>query len=74
MQDCLTHDQSGLLCDPGSPDDLAAELRRVMDDPALRARLGETARTAVVERFSREVVFNGFTTLFEQVYAAREPD
>jgi glycosyltransferase involved in cell wall biosynthesis len=74
MQDCLTHDQSGLLCDPGSPDDLAAGLRRVIDDPALRARLGETARTAVVERFSREAVFNGFATLFRQVFAAREPD
>ena len=74
MQDCLTDEQSGLLCDPESPDALAAQLRRVIDDPSLRARLGQTARTEAVERFSRKIVFDGFASLFKQVHAARQPD
>ena len=35
---------TGLLINPRDPDALAATIARVLDDPALRARLGEAAR------------------------------
>jgi glycosyltransferase involved in cell wall biosynthesis len=41
-----------LSCPAGDVDALAAALRRGLDDPALRARVGEAGRTRVVERWS----------------------
>lgn len=43
---------SGLLVPPGKPDALAAALRRFVDEPALRARLGAAARAEVERRFT----------------------
>ena len=41
----------GLLVNPDDPHDLAAALRRLMDDPALAEKLGGTGREAVHGRF-----------------------
>ena len=41
------HERTALVVAPGDPDALAAALRRLRDDPALRARLGAAAREAV---------------------------
>jgi glycosyltransferase involved in cell wall biosynthesis len=42
---------SGLLVTPGDSDAIAAALRRLVDDPALRRRIGEAARARVVRDF-----------------------
>jgi glycosyltransferase involved in cell wall biosynthesis len=42
---------SGLLVVPGRSDLLAAALRKLADDPALRAELGEAGRARVAESF-----------------------
>jgi glycosyltransferase involved in cell wall biosynthesis len=42
---------SGLLVTPGDSDAIAASLRRLVDDPALRTRIGEAARARVVRDF-----------------------
>lgn len=39
----LTHEQDGLLVGPRSPDALATAIGRLVDDPALRERLGQAA-------------------------------
>jgi glycosyltransferase involved in cell wall biosynthesis len=41
-----------LSCPPGDADALAATLRRGLDDPTLRARVGAAGRQRVVERWS----------------------
>ena len=41
-----------LACPAGDSEALAATLRRGMDDPALRARIGDAGRRRVVERWS----------------------
>ena len=41
------HERTALVVAPGDPEALAAALRRLRDDPALRARLGAAARDAV---------------------------
>ncbi|HKA29461.1 MAG TPA: glycosyltransferase family 4 protein [Candidatus Binatia bacterium] len=40
-----------LACPPGDPDALAAAIRRLLDDPALGARLGAAARAHVLQHF-----------------------
>ena len=44
---------SGLLCDPNSPEDIAASISQVLGDAELAARLGARARERVAERFER---------------------
>jgi glycosyltransferase involved in cell wall biosynthesis len=44
--------ETGLLVPPGDPSALAAGLARMLDDPALRARLAEAGRRRVLEKFT----------------------
>lgn len=50
-EDLVTDGDNGVLVPPGSPADLAAALRRLIDDPALARRMGERSR-ARAERFA----------------------
>lgn len=52
----VDHGRSGLLCPPGDAEALAAALVQLHADPALRARLGETARTVVIEHHTWDAV------------------
>jgi glycosyltransferase involved in cell wall biosynthesis len=47
----VTDGETGLLFDPHRPEELAARLRRIFDDPALAARLGKAARNMIVARY-----------------------
>jgi starch synthase len=57
--------KTGLLVEPGRPDELAAALRRVLDDPARGRAMGRAGRRRVEERFSWASV----AERTEQVYA-----
>ncbi len=43
----VQHERTGLVVPAGDADALGAAIRRLRDDPALRARLGANAREAV---------------------------
>lgn len=47
----VQHGRTGLLVPPNDPQALAAALRRLRDDPALRARLGAAARVHAVTHY-----------------------
>jgi glycogen synthase len=57
--------RTGLLVPPARPDDLAAAIRRVLDDPGLARAFGEAGRRRVEERFS----WTSVAERTEQVYA-----
>jgi glycosyltransferase involved in cell wall biosynthesis len=50
-RELIVDGQSGLLAAPGDPASLAAGVRQLLEDPALRRALGDTARRQVRERF-----------------------
>jgi glycosyltransferase involved in cell wall biosynthesis len=52
IPDVVSHEKTGLLVPPDSPDQLADALIRLARDPALRARLGIAARNDYLARFS----------------------
>lgn len=56
IPEILEHEQTGLLVEPGAPHELAVAIRRLVDDPPLRAALGAAARRTVTDRFTWSAV------------------
>jgi glycosyltransferase involved in cell wall biosynthesis len=54
LREVLRPDEDCLVCPPADPGALAAAIVRLLDDPALGARLGRSARARVLERFAPE--------------------
>ncbi len=65
----ITDGETGLLCDPSQPGEIAAALSRLLDDPALCRRLGEAARAAVLERFDKRPWIQRNVEFFEECLA-----
>jgi rhamnosyl/mannosyltransferase len=64
---------TGLVVPPGDSRALADALGRLLDDPALRARLGEAAAARAALRFSRDRMVADFRAVIEAAVAAPEP-
>jgi phosphatidylinositol alpha-1,6-mannosyltransferase len=57
IADAVADGETGLLVTPGDPEPAADAVRHLLNDPALARRLGDAARSRVVERFTwRRVV------------------
>jgi glycosyltransferase involved in cell wall biosynthesis len=53
--DVITHDEHALLIPPGDVDALAGAITRLHADPALCARLGDSARDRVFDAYTWDV-------------------
>ena len=62
---------TGLVVPPADPAALAGALRRLMQDPALRARLGEQGRTRAFSVFTVEAMARGTLEIYRAVLQAR---
>jgi glycosyltransferase involved in cell wall biosynthesis len=51
IPELVRHERSGLLVTPGDPVELAGAIRRLVEDPDLRARLGQGGRAQVEAEF-----------------------
>src|SRR5580658_3815011 len=60
-----TDGETGLLVPPDDPGALAGAIARLLDDPALRARLGAAGRQRVVRRFTWQVTAAGTADCYE---------
>ncbi|MCA1644672.1 MAG: glycosyltransferase family 4 protein, partial [Chloroflexi bacterium] len=65
VDNCAT----GLLCEPGDERGLAAQLERLLQDPALRRRLGRGGRERVISSFA----WSGIAAQVERVYERALP-
>jgi MMP alpha-(1->4)-mannosyltransferase len=63
--------ETGLLVPPDDPGALAAAIVRLLDDPALRARLGAAGRERVVRRFTWQVTAAGTAACYEALLEGR---
>jgi rhamnosyl/mannosyltransferase len=66
------HGTSGLVVEPGDPQALGEALRRLLDDTALRERLGKGARLRARATFSRERMVARFRDVVDTVVRAPE--
>jgi glycosyltransferase involved in cell wall biosynthesis len=72
VSEVVADGETGLLVDPGAPDQLAAALRRLLDDPALAARLGERGRVDVRTRFTWRAVAARVESVYDGLLAGRD--
>jgi glycosyltransferase involved in cell wall biosynthesis len=72
LTDIVEDGVTGVLVPPGDVQALAAAMRRLVDDPALRGRMGERGRERV-GRFRERVVVPRFERVYEDVLAGRPP-
>jgi glycosyltransferase involved in cell wall biosynthesis len=65
----VEHGKCGLLSAPGDIDALAANLLRLLGDPALRAQFGEYGRSRVEEHFTPQRMASDFAALYARMLA-----
>ncbi len=69
-REIITDGETGLLVPPADPAALAVAVNRLLDDPALAARLGARARDTIPPRFTLAKMIAGY----EDLYAALTSD
>ncbi len=70
MPDMIEHLHSGYLAKAFDPDDLAAGIMWVLEDPGRHERLVQAARRGVLERFSMNRIASRYSALYERVRQA----
>jgi glycosyltransferase involved in cell wall biosynthesis len=63
----VEHGKCGLLSPPGDIDALAANLLRLLGDPALRAQFGEYGRSRVEQHFTPQRMASDFAALYARM-------
>jgi glycosyltransferase involved in cell wall biosynthesis len=61
--------ETGFLVPPGDPEALAAGIKRALDDPAARARVGEAGRRRALDSFTWRATARGTAEHYEAVIA-----
>jgi glycosyltransferase involved in cell wall biosynthesis len=69
----LTHDQTAILVKPGSRDELARAIGRLLAEGELRTRLGERARTEAEREHSWSIHVRELAKVYESVLSSRRP-
>ncbi len=65
----IVEGETGLLVEPGQPDRLADALRTLLDDEALRRRMGQAARARAQAEFSVETMARRYLALYAALRA-----
>lgn len=70
VQDVVTHERTGLLCQPEDSGEWLAAIDALVADPARRARLGETARAVAAGR-TWDAVFDRLLMEYDELARGR---
>ena len=63
--------ETGVLVEPNDPEALLAAISALLDDPALRERLGARGRERVMARFTWQVTARGTAACYDAILAGR---
>jgi glycosyltransferase involved in cell wall biosynthesis len=70
VAEAVSDGETGLLVNKDDVDSLAAALRRLRDDPALRVRLGRCGREVAIARFTVEHMVERYERIWHEVLVA----
>lgn len=73
IPDILRDGENGLLVGPGSEPELRAAILRLLDDAALRKKLGSEALRTANENYARETVTARYVELFRRLASNQSP-
>jgi glycosyltransferase involved in cell wall biosynthesis len=65
-RDTVVDRESGFLCALNAPDQAAAAMARLLDDPELISRMGRAGRELAIARFDRTTVIEATLAIYEQ--------
>jgi glycosyltransferase involved in cell wall biosynthesis len=71
VPELISDRENGLLCPTGRPEVLAAALKEVIEDPALRRRLGQAGARRVAEEFSFQQMARRYEELYRDLLGSR---
>jgi glycosyltransferase involved in cell wall biosynthesis len=71
--DTIEHGETGLLVPPGDIAALTSAMQTLVDNPALRERMGITGRLRAERLFSTDVVIPQFEAFYRDVLAVSPP-
>jgi starch synthase len=74
LPEVVENGETGLLVDPRSPEQLATAIGELSSDAALRTRLGENGRRAVIESYSWETMYERYERYLRRVLAGESTD
>lgn len=63
----ITHGKTGLLCNPHSPEDIAAKIIWVLEHKQEAQQMGRVARTAALEQFDVKILVQKNIHFYEQI-------
>lgn len=67
VPDLIESGKTGLLCDPGRPEDFCTQVGRVLAEPELAKRLAENARSEALRRFHPRVIARQHLEIYREV-------
>ena len=67
IRDSVVHEKTGLLATPGSADDIARQIDRLLNDKALARSLAANARGIALQQFDWPVVGRRYAALFSEL-------
>ena len=67
LPEIITHEQSGLFCEPGNIPQLTQPIARVLADPSLAARLGAAGHEAIRGHATTESTSAALEPLYAEV-------
>ncbi len=65
--------ETGLLFEPGNPQDLAAQAKRFLAEPTQAARLRQSARAVVEQRWVGSAHYSDLMAIYHELIAQRSP-
>ena len=67
--DLVRHEETGLLVSVSAPQEIAAAIQRLIEEPNLADRLSKAGHALVQEKFTRRVSAEAFSELFDSLLA-----
>jgi len=67
IPEVISHGETGWIYPVGDTDAMAAGLKKLVDDPALRQRMGTSARQRALGVFAKEKIVDHYLKYYEEI-------